>query len=50
MESGEPIVLVCAYAAKNCGGRHPEGAISLEEFESRPSAVTRLQDVVFFCG
>lgn len=49
MERGEA-VLVCAYDSRKCSGSHPEGALTLEEFEKRPPAETRKREIVFVGG
>ena len=50
MEKGEPLLLVCAYDAKECRGTHLAGGITLEEFRERLDALPRDQEVVFYCG
>jgi rhodanese-related sulfurtransferase len=47
-ERGEPVHLVCAYEAKKCRGTHPEGTVTLEDFDRRPPPENEL--AVFFCG
>ncbi len=47
MERGDPILLVCAYEARKCPGTHPEGCLSLEEFERREDDLPRDLDIVF---
>jgi len=50
MQQGEPVLLVCAYEAKECRGAHLAGSITLEELEQRKDTLPRDQRLVFYCG
>jgi len=44
-------LLVCAYDDEDkFKNNHLAGAISLAEFRSRPSSVTKDQEIVFYCA
>ena len=50
LESGEAL-LVCAYSDEEmCKTMNLQGSISLQEFESRISSVSRDQEIVFYCA
>lgn len=47
----DQLLLVCAYAEKEKFEKaHLEGAISLEEFESRLPSLGKEQEVAFYCA
>jgi hypothetical protein len=50
LESGEAH-LVCAYSdEEKCKKMNLQGSISLKEFESKLSSVSKEQEIVFYCA
>jgi hypothetical protein len=50
MRSGEAL-LVCAYDDdEKCGRMRLEGAISLQELESRAATLPRDRELIFYCA
>ncbi|MBI5117142.1 rhodanese-like domain-containing protein [Candidatus Poribacteria bacterium] len=50
VKSGDAL-LVCAYSdAEMFKSMHLEGAISLQEFESKVAALPKTQEIVFYCA
>lgn len=47
---GKVALLVCAYDEKACQGTHLEGAITLEDLESRIPSLSPNQEIILFCG
>lgn len=43
-------ILVCSYDDERCMGMLLEGAILKSEFESRLSALSKTQPIIFYCA